>query len=123
MAVGGPSFSDATGVPKAIPDNNPAGCEFHVHLPGTMERSPDLDVKIGQLTHSFVGDLKITLSHGATTVVLMNRPGQEPSAPGGNDFVDLILDDEASRAYREHSGGQSPGGYTGSYTPDELLSP
>lgn len=121
MAVGGPSFSDATDVPKAIPDNNPAGVNSTFTFPnnGTVT---DLDVKIGQLTHSFVGDLKITLSHGATTVVLMNRPGTGTFGASGNDFVDLILDDEASAPIEGIPAANPPGGYTGSYTPDELLS-
>jgi subtilisin-like proprotein convertase family protein len=121
MTVGGPLFTDATDVPKAIPDNLPAGVNSTFTFPGNGTVT-DLDVKIGQLTHTYVGDLKITLSHGATTVVLMNRPGAGTYGAPGDNFVDLILDDEASSPIEDIPAANPPGGYTGSYTPDELLS-
>ncbi len=121
MTVGGPAFTNATDVPKAIPDNLPAGVNSTFTFPSSGNVT-DMDVRIGQLTHTFVGDLKITLSHGATTVVLMNRPGAGTFGANGDDFVDLILDDEASSPIEGIPAANPAGGYTGSYTPDELLS-
>ncbi len=121
VQVGGPAFTSSTDVPKAIPDNNPAGVTSTFTFPdnGTVT---DLDVKIGDLTHTWVGDLKITLTHDATTVVLMDRPGSGTFGASGDNFVDLILDDEAGSPIEGIPAANPPGGYTGSFTPDQPLS-
>jgi hypothetical protein len=72
-----------------------------------------VDVRIGSLTHTFVGDLRIDLiSPDGTSVNLVNRPGGVNN--GGNDFTDTVFDDEA--ALRIGSGGTSAP-YTGSFRP------
>lgn len=113
-----PVFTAATDVPKAIPDNNAAGVNSVFTFPtdGTVS---DLDVRIGSITHTWVGDLRITLTHDGTTVVLANRPGAGTSGSSGDNFVDLVLDDEATSPI-EGIGNAGP--FTGRYRPDELLS-
>jgi hypothetical protein len=120
IPIGGPFFTNSADVPKAIPDNNASGVNSTLSLPaGTVS---DLDVRIGQLNHTWVGDLKITLSHGATTVTLMNRPGPGTGGASGNDFTNLILDDEAATPIDSIPSAGPPGGYTGSFKPDQPLS-
>ena len=100
-------------MPKAIPDNNPAGMSIHARRRRSEGRIRDVDVRIGSLTHTFVGDLKIELtSPTGTTVVLANRTGRHRN--GGNNFTGTVFDDEASVAIG--AGGTSPP-YTGSFRP------
>ncbi len=113
--VGQPSFTNSTDVPKAIPDDAPAGVNSTLTLPGTGNVS-DLDVRIGGLTHTYVGDLKITLTHAGTTVVLVDAAGG-----AADNFEDLVLDDEADQPITG-SLLSAPGGLTGTYRPAESLS-
>ncbi len=56
----------------------------------------DLDVAL-RLSHSWVGDLRITLEHldSARSAVLVDRPGVPATAFGcSNDGVDVVVDDE-----------------------------
>jgi subtilisin-like proprotein convertase family protein len=46
--------------------------------------------------HSRVGDLRVTLSHSGTSVVLLNRPGISAGACTGND-IENYFDDEGGR--------------------------
>jgi subtilisin-like proprotein convertase family protein len=121
ITIGGPAFTNSTDVPKAIPDNSSAGVNSTFTFPSSGTVS-DLDVRIGQLNHTWVGDLKITLSHDATTVTLMNRPGSGTNGSSGNDFHDLVLDDEAATPIDSIPSANPPGGFTGSYKPDQPLS-
>jgi subtilisin-like proprotein convertase family protein len=75
-----------------IPDNNPQGVtdDFVVTETGTLA---GLRLKV-DIDHTYVGDLSMTLSKGATSVELMTRPGN--SACGGND-IDVIVDDAATQ--------------------------
>ena len=103
---------ESTDVPKAIPDNNPAGTTSTLAAadPGTIQ---DVNVRIGNLTHTFVGDLKIEVtSPGATNVVLANRPGG--ASNGGDNFTGTVFDDEASVAI---GAGGTAAPYTGSFRP------
>lgn len=119
--AGTPDFTNATDVPKAIPDNNATGVNSLFTFPGAGTVS-DLDVRISSLTHTWVGDLRMTLSHAGTTVVLMNRPGAGTNGSSGNDFTNLVLDDEAATTIESIPSTNPAGGYTGSYRPDESLS-
>ena len=88
---------DSTDVPKAIPDNNPAGVDLDACAWPTRGRSQDVNVRIGSLTHTFVGDLKLELtSPTGTIVVLANRPGGTGNS--GDNFTGTVFDDEASVA-------------------------
>jgi subtilisin-like proprotein convertase family protein len=105
-------------VPRAIPDDSSAGITstLTISAPGVIK---DLDVTIPQITHGWVGDLAIELSHTegstTTTVKLANHPGGPDNE--GDDFVETVFDDEAAVNI---SSGAAP--YTGSFRPqnDEL---
>jgi Proprotein convertase P-domain/Beta-propeller repeat len=90
----------------AIPDNAPAGVQIPItvaNFPGTIG---DLNFRFDGngctnvpgattvgLTHTWVGDLVITLtSPQNTTVTLMNRPGGANNA--GDNLCQTLLDDE-----------------------------
>ncbi len=79
----------------------------------------DVDVRIPRITHGWVGDLKIELSHTdgptTTTVKLAEHPGGPDNS--GKNFTDTVFDDEAAQNI---SSGTAP--YTGSFRPqnDEL---
>ena len=99
-------------VPKAIPDNSPAGTTSTLAVadPGTIL---DANVRIGNLTHTWVGDLKLELtSPTGTIVVLADRPGG--TANSGDNFTGTDFDDEASVAIGA-AGTAAP--YTGSFRP------
>ena len=99
-------------VPKAIPDNTPAG----VTSTRTIQASgpvSDLNVTVGQITHTFIGDLTIDLiSPAGTTVRLFNRTGGS-----GDNLTGTVFDDEAATAI---SDGAAP--FTGSFRPAQPLS-
>jgi VCBS repeat-containing protein len=88
----------------------------------------DLEVRIAKLSHTFVGDLVITLTHDdpsfaqPKTVVLMNSPGAGVDGASGDDFSDLVLDDDAATPIESLPATNPPGGYTGRYKPDQPLS-
>ena len=76
-----------------IPDNAPTtGASSTITL--TDDSIADgLTVSI-KATHTYVGDLKFTLSKGATSVPLVDRPGVPASTYGcSGDNVDIVLDD------------------------------
>ncbi|MCB9851929.1 MAG: PQQ-dependent sugar dehydrogenase [Phycisphaerales bacterium] len=69
----------------AIPDNNATGASSTFNVPdsGTI-----LDVNVGvDITHTYLGDLNIDISHGGVNVVLFN-------VCGNNDNMNVTFDDE-----------------------------
>jgi hypothetical protein len=63
----------ATETPAAIPDNDPAGATSTITVPDSLTvgtLAVTLDV-----THTYVGDLTITLTHGDVTATLWDRTG------------------------------------------------
>jgi subtilisin-like proprotein convertase family protein len=83
----------------------------------------DLEVRISKLRHTWVGDLVMTLrSPAGTTVTLMNRPGAGNEGASGDDFTDLVLDDDAATPIDSIPATNPPGGYTGRFRPDGRLS-
>jgi len=115
VSVGKPSFTNSTDVPKAIPDADNTGVNSTLTLPGTGDVS-DLDVRIGSLTHTYLGDLAITLTHDGTTVVLLDGKGGDK-----DNFVDLVIDDEAADPITG-SLQSTASDITGRYRPMEPLS-
>ncbi len=91
---GNASIIPFTGFPLAITDNFPAGDVYPVSLSGLVTgTSLGTDVFIGsicfQATHTWVGDLKFTVtSPNGTSVVLFDRPGYTGTGAGcsGNDI-------------------------------------
>jgi subtilisin-like proprotein convertase family protein len=119
--VGPPAvFSNTT--PVAIPDNSATGVTSTIIVPAGANIS-DLDVRITDLDHTYVGDLKMTLKGpDNTTITLMNRPGTEPlNGSTGDNFTNTVLDDEAMTPIEQIPGDPATD-FTGSWKPDQALS-
>jgi surface-anchored protein len=112
----GPATSfDAIDVPKAIPDAGTSG-------PGTTTSNlsvssaglaKGISVRLGEIDHTYDGDLKIELSApDGTSVVLVNQRGGS-----GQNFVNTVLSDGAAQGIASAS---AP--FTGTYRPEEPLS-
>ena len=104
----------------AIPDFNPAGLSSTITVPDSMEIG---DVDLGLVvTHTWTGDLIVTLEHGGTTVEVINRPGEPVLGTFGcpEDNWDVVLDDEGAGGAMED---QCVPNLTSppSYTPNNLL--
>jgi len=87
-ALSTPAFAapvSGIGAGFAVPENNPAGASSAVVLAnaGTINW---LSVEVA-ISHTFVGDLIMTLSNGTNTIRLMDRPGTPPGTFG--DSSDL----------------------------------
>ncbi len=102
--------------PLAIPDGTGVFVSdtFTVPDTGTIE---DVNLEL-LVTHTYNGDLIVRLSHGGTTVVVIDQP-----APGDDGLANVVLDDEGTGGAIESvtSGGPaltSPP----SYTPNNPLS-
>jgi len=82
----------------------------------------DLDVGVS-ITHTYVGDLTVTLTHldTGTTVTLISRPGRPAETFGcsGNN-IDTTLDDEASLPVEDQCRASSPT-ISGRTRPNNLL--
>ena len=97
-------------VPQPIPDLTTA--TSHLVVSDIFEPVVDIDVTL-DLTHTYDGDLIITLvSPAGTQVVLSNRNGG-----GGDDYRDTTFDDEAVLRL---VGLDAP--FSGTFRPDENLS-
>jgi subtilisin-like proprotein convertase family protein len=95
-----------------IPDNNPVGATATIIVPDN-EPIMDLNVTIGSLTHTYVGDLVLYVVAPDDTYVILS------SARGGagDNFVGTVFDDSAEAAI---ASGSAP--YTGSFRPETPLS-
>ncbi|MEJ7715295.1 MAG: proprotein convertase P-domain-containing protein [Thermoleophilaceae bacterium] len=56
----------------------------------------DVDVRIDELRHTWLGDLKVELLHDGVTAVLFSNLGPGPGGFDGDDIVDAILDSDAA---------------------------
>ncbi|MED5262382.1 MAG: proprotein convertase P-domain-containing protein, partial [Myxococcota bacterium] len=82
----------------------------------------DLAVQV-VITHSWVGDLKITLTHvdTGTSAVLMARPGEPASAFGcSGDDIDVTFSDDAADPVEDACATGTPS-IGGSLSPDDAL--
>jgi subtilisin-like proprotein convertase family protein len=97
----------------AIPDNNPLGVSDTLNM-GASFSIQDVNISL-DVTHTWVGDLIVTVEHLGTTVTIMDRPGVPASTFGcGEDNLDIVLDDEGSGGAIEAQcspGLSSPPGY------------
>ncbi len=92
--------SGAVNVP--IPDNNATGAS-HTIMVAPSFTVVDVNVQL-TITHTWVGDLCVTLTHGATTTELIRRPGLSPDTCGpgsccgcsADNYSGLVLDDEGA---------------------------
>ena len=57
-----------------IPDNQAAGVTSTVTVPDTFAVGAKVEVEV-VITHTYVGDLKVSLKHGTKTVVLQDKQG------------------------------------------------
>jgi subtilisin-like proprotein convertase family protein len=88
-------------VPLPVPDNNPTGATSTINVTQALTLT-NLAVHV-DITHTWVGDLKIVLtSPGATAITLLDRPGVPASGAGCNNndihvtFADGQPDPEAT---------------------------
>ena len=79
----------------ALPDFPAPPVSDTMNVPDSITIS-DLNVDL-VINHTWVGDLMVTLAHGVTSVVIIDRPGVPASGFGcSNDNYNIILDDEGS---------------------------
>ncbi|MDQ3936374.1 MAG: M36 family metallopeptidase, partial [Actinomycetota bacterium] len=124
VTVGRPRVTQSADVPKDIPNYEYVGSELT--LPAG-EPLTDLDVTIGRIRHSFVGDLIVKLTHdedgngpkAPVTVTLVDQPGYPRWQYGtmGSDFIETVFDDEAALPVEDE---RPP--FTGRYKPVDPLS-
>jgi hypothetical protein len=75
---------------------------------------------IDTLTHTWVGDLKVTLTApNGDTVAIMNSPGDGPFGSSGHNFYGTVFSDTASRTIESIQPGDAP--HTGYWRPDGQL--
>jgi von Willebrand factor A domain-containing protein 7 len=117
-----------------IPDANAAGVSIPLEVSGVAGGVADLDFSFDGsacttlsnattvgLNHSWVGDLRITLtSPQGTTVTLLNRPGGAGFGSDGNNFCQTVFDDDGDgRPIQNISFSDAP--HTGKFTPASPL--
>lgn len=104
---------NSTDTPIDIPDNNTTGITSVINIPdGNAVSINDVNVTIN-ITHTFDGDLTLTLiSPNGTNVILSNGNGGS-----GNNYTNTVFADDASNTI---SSGSAP--FTGLFIPDEALS-
>lgn len=113
-----------TNLNKAVPDNNPAGVYDTLTISGIPPGQvvQNIALRIDSLTHTWVGDFRMTLSHNGITRTLMNRPGTGANGSNGDNFIGTVLVDTATLRIDNITGDGTPlpGGppYTGYFRPD-----
>ncbi len=109
-APGAPFDRAATGLPLAIADGVEIDSPLGVTVTGILA---DVNVTITSITHTSVGDLRLTIVHpDGTAVVLAESPGTIDNT--GDNLRGTVFDDEAARAIGA-TGTAAP--YTGSFKP------
>jgi hypothetical protein len=83
-----------------------------VTVPGWGFGIRDVNVKIDTVLHTYDSDLDFTLRHGVTSVVIINRVGDD-----GHNFIGTVLNDSATTSIET---GTAP--FTGTYRPSNTLS-
>ena len=79
----------------AIPDNDAAGITSTFTVP-TTNNAIDIDIDI-DITHTWVGDLIITIEHAGVTATILDRPGNPASTNGcDQDNILCVFDDEGT---------------------------
>jgi subtilisin-like proprotein convertase family protein len=105
--------ADSSDVPRSIPDGDSLGLSSTLGV-GGAGRVKGLRVRIGQITHTYDGDLTITLiAPDGRSVLLVNQRGGN-----GDNFVNTVFDDSAASTIRSTT--VAP--FTGSFKPAEPLS-
>ena len=102
-----------------IPDNDPVGASTTINVPSGGSLA-DLNVYMN-VTHTWVGDLILTLEHVDTgsTAVLFDRPGVPPGTFGcSGDNIDNYADDEATLTFENDCANANP-----AYVPGDPYQP
>ena len=119
----GSEFCTSPNLNLAFSTNSSASSNFVINQTGTMS---GLDVSLN-ISHTWVGDAKFTLTHQDTgsSLVLIDRPGHSPTAGGfgcsRDDFL-VTLSDEGLAAAEDQCSSVPPAAISGVLTPTESLS-
>jgi subtilisin-like proprotein convertase family protein len=99
----GPELRFCSNTPIVPPDNNPTGATGTINFPDNVTIT-DLNVEISG-THSWVGDITMTISNGSTNVTFYDRPGVPNSTFGcsGDNFPFVIANDKGLNGSFENS--------------------
>jgi subtilisin-like proprotein convertase family protein len=105
-------------VPKALP-NGTSSISSVLSVSGS---SAIVDLNVGvNMSHVWVGDLSMSLSHGGTNVTIIDRPGVPASTYGcSGDNIVATLDDGASASVENQCAGGSPT-INGTFSPNQAL--
>ncbi len=104
----------STDVPKAVPPSGTLGTTTSVvNVPSGGGTITDVNITIGQLTHTWDEDLDIHILHPDTTAVELSTD----NGSSGDNYVNTVFDDEAATSI---TAGTAP--FTGSFKPEGLLS-
>jgi subtilisin-like proprotein convertase family protein len=86
------------GAGLVIPDDDAGGVASTINV-GTTGPIRDVDVRVTELDHEWVGDLRMDLTApDGTTVRLVEHPGGPDNSGKGFGFIDTWFDDEAPTA-------------------------
>lgn len=82
------------------------------------------DVNIGvEISHTWIGDVQATVTHGGVSVILFDRPGVPATTFGcADDNMDCTFDDESINGSIEDVCNGNDPAYTGDYSPVDPLS-
>jgi subtilisin-like proprotein convertase family protein len=109
-AAGPPQVFDSVDVPRVVPDLGTTLSTLEVAAGGRVK---DLKVRLGDLEHTAVGDLKIELiAPDGASVVLVDK--EESS---GDNFTNTVFADSAAQSIED-----VPAPFTGTYRPEQPLS-
>lgn len=114
-------FCDNFSSPLPIPDNKPAGVANTINISDNRIIA-DLNIFV-DISHTWVGDLSIHLTHKETSksLTVIDRPGYPASSQGcGNDDIVAILDDEFP-GFVQNKCAPSPAAISGTFYPAEPL--
>ena len=92
----------ATDLPKWLPDHSTVTSTINVTDHGIIS---DLDVFVN-LTHSYVSDFYMTVSHAGTSIYLMYHEDG-----GGNNVYNVLFNDEAATSITSGNPPYGPGEY------------
>lgn len=110
-------FCDNLSAPISIPDNSDAGINNDISISDSRLL---VSVRLYlDISHSYVGDLKVTLTNLNTmqSITVIDRPGSLPYGCGNSDIV-TILDDGAIQ-YADDQCASSPQAISGIYLPSQ----
>lgn len=107
---------------QPIPDNSASGVNIPLVVSGQAGVIDDLDIKLSSVTHTWVGDLRFTLTSpgGIVSTVFVDRPGVPATVTGcsADNFTNTLLDDAGAGGPIENV---CVNGMTGAFTPNNQL--